>query len=266
MKIKVLFLGTGTSSGIPAILCSCPVCRSENPKNKRLRSSILVTVGDKNILVDTATDLREQALRYDIRQIDAILFTHSHADHVHGIDEVRIYSFHSGEPISCYGNEETIETIHRQFPYIFVPEEERKSFIPRINTHIVNGAFELFGQEIIPIPIRHGSQTILGYRLGPFAYLSDCNGIPEESVKLLEGLDLLILDALRHRPHPTHFSLEQSIETARRIDPNRTLFTHMAHQLEHEESNRNLPDNMALAFDGQVVEFHTAPSPDPSVR
>jgi phosphoribosyl 1,2-cyclic phosphate phosphodiesterase len=257
--MKVLFLGTGTSSGIPAIQCSCKVCRSDNPKNKRLRSSILITLDEHNILVDTATDLREQALRYDIKRIDAILFTHAHADHVHGIDEVRIYSFHSGKPIDCFGNHETIETIHRQFPYIFVPEEERTSFLPRIDTHVVNGSFSLFGKEIIPIPIQHGSRTILGYRVGPFAYLSDCNDIPDGSVELLQDLELLVLDALRDVPHPTHFSLAQAVETARKINPGRTLFTHMAHQLEHEETNRNLPPGMALAFDGQVVEFNEGP-------
>jgi len=257
--MKLLFLGTGTSSGVPAILCNCDVCRSETPRNRRLRSSLLLTIGGRNILVDTATDLREQALRYRFSRIDAILFTHAHADHIHGIDEVRIFCFHQGAAIPAYGNQETIATIHRQFPYIFVPEEERESFSPRITTHILDGPFHLFGFEIIPVPIRHGKQTIYGYRSGPVAYLSACNGIPEESEALLQGLDLLILDALRDKPHPTHFSLKEAVAVAQRIGAGQTLFTHMAHQLDHETVNRSLPPNMALAYDGQTLEFHDPP-------
>lgn len=255
MKTKVLFLGTGTSSGVPSILCSCKVCTSDNPKNNRLRSSVLVSMDDRNILIDTATDLRQQALRYGFTRVDAILFTHAHADHVHGIDEVRIFSFHGGVPIPCYGDAETIATIHRQFPYIFVPEEERESFIPRITTHEAAGPFRLYDRKIIPVPILHGKQTILGYRIGPFAYLGDCNGIPEESEPLLQDLDTLILDALRMEPHPTHFSLDQAVRAAHRINAKRTLFTHMAHQLDHDEINGSLPAGMALAYDGQVLEF-----------
>jgi phosphoribosyl 1,2-cyclic phosphate phosphodiesterase len=255
MKTKVLFLGTGTSCGVPSILCACSVCTSDNPKNKRLRSSILITVGEKNILVDTATDLREQALRYRFSHVDAVLYTHAHADHVHGIDELRIFSYHGGTAIPCYGDDQTIETIHRQFPYIFISESERESFIPRIITRVVRNPFDLFGQEIVPVPIQHGKQTILGYRIGPFAYLGDCNGIPKESQVLLEGLEILILDALRKDAHPTHFSLDQAIEAAERINARQTLFTHMAHQLDHDEVNKHLPANMALAYDGQLLEF-----------
>ncbi len=254
--MRVLFLGTGTSSGVPSILCDCPVCRSSNPKNKRLRSSILVTLDGRNILVDTATDLREQALRYRVGRVDAVLFTHAHADHVHGIDEIRIFSYHNAAPVPCYGNEETIATIHRQFPYIFVPEEERESFAPRIATHVTREPFRLFEREIVPVPIGHGKQTILGYRIGGFAYLGDCNSIPPESETLLQGLDVLVLDALRDRPHPTHFSLDQAMAAARKLRPKQTLFTHMAHQLDHDDVNRNLPSGMALAYDGQVLELN----------
>ena len=208
--IEILFLGTGTSHGVPMITCKCEVCTSTNPKNKRLRASILMRYNEKNVLVDTSTDFRQQMLDHDIDRIDAVLFTHTHADHLHGLDDIRIYSDNQDEPIDCYGSPECVEFIRQRFNYIFTSHHIKQG-IPKLKLHPVNGAFSLFEEQIIPVDILHGRQTILGYRIGDFAYLTACSGIPDSSKKLLRGLDLMVLDALMHEPHSTHFSVSESI-------------------------------------------------------
>lgn len=252
--MKILFLGCGTSTGVPLIGCKCKVCTSKNIKNQRTRASLLVEYNQKNILVDTSPDLRFQALTNKIEQIDAVLYTHTHADHIHGIDELRSFNFIQLSEIPCYGSEETINQIRQIFPYIF-----NDSFSgggkPILQLHIVSSKFNLYGLDIVPIKILHGNQTIFAYKFGSVAYLSDCSGIPEDSKPLLKDLKLLILDALRYQFHPTHFNLEGALKVVEELKPQRAIFTHMGHQLDYEEVNRDLPEGTKLAYDGMVVEI-----------
>jgi phosphoribosyl 1,2-cyclic phosphate phosphodiesterase len=236
--------------------CDCGVCRSTDPRDARSRPSIVVDFDDNTrVLVDTTPDLRTQALRFDLRRIDAVLYTHSHADHVMGLDEVRRYNHLSKAPMPVYGDASTLREVRRTFAYIFESNAPKGGGVPDLRLFPIAGAFCLGRQEVQPVPIRHGPWSILGFRFGPLAYLTDCNGIPEESLALLEGLECLVLDALRRRPHPTHFTLEQAIVMARRIGARRTLFTHIAHDLGHEATCAELPEGMALAYDGLEVEL-----------
>lgn len=248
--MKVTFLGSGTSHGVPRIGCDCPVCRSADPHNRRLRPSILLSYAERNVIVDTSTDFRQQMLTHPVETLDAILFTHGHADHVHGLDDVRVFSDVQG-PIDTYADANTAADIRRTFAYVF-EADNRINGIPKLNLHEVDGPFQLFGRTVVPVPVTHGSQTILGYRIGNFAYLTDCSAIPDASLELLGALDILVLDALRFRPHPTHFSLDESIELAGIIRAKRTFFTHMCHDLDHQTTDDMLPDDVRLAYDGLV--------------
>jgi len=253
--VRVTFLGTGTSHGVPMIGCDCAVCRSDDPRDRRSRPSIYVQTEDGcRILVDTTPDLRTQALREDIRRVDAIVFTHAHADHVMGLDEVRRFNMLSGRPMPMYADAQTLDDIRITFRYIFESDAPKGGGKPDIRLWTIGGAFSLGRQEIVPIPIHHGTRDILGLRLGRFAYLTDCNGIPYASFALLYGLDCLVLDALRHKPHPTHFTLEQAVAMARRIGARQTYFTHIAHDLAHAATCAALPSGMALAHDGLTIE------------
>ena len=253
-KLKITFLGTGTSHGVPMIACDCPVCRSNDEKNKRTRTSILVSYNGRNILVDTTPELRIQAIRCNVRRVDAVLFTHHHADHLHGLDDLRRFSDIQRMRIPCYGNEETIRRIERVFDYA-IKGENIGGGIPRIETHVIRGEFELFGLRIIPLKLLHGRMEILGYRFKDMAYATDCSAIPEETAERMKGLKLLILDALRFRPHPTHFSISQALEVVERLKPERTLFVHMTHDVDHHTTNAMLPEGVELAYDGMVVEI-----------
>ncbi|MEK6560885.1 MAG: MBL fold metallo-hydrolase, partial [Nitrospirota bacterium] len=208
--MKVLFLGSGTSTGVPVIACKCAVCSSDEPRNKRTRSSILITTGDKYILVDTTTDLRFQALANSIERVDAVLFTHAHADHIHGIDDLRSFNHIQGKPIPCYGSYDTMESIRHKFSYIF-NGSARSDWIPRLEINIISSEFILYGLTIMPLKIFHGETTIFGYRINDVAYLTDCSGIPDDTKESLQGTKLLILDATRYQPHPKHFGLAQAI-------------------------------------------------------
>jgi phosphoribosyl 1,2-cyclic phosphate phosphodiesterase len=232
------------------------VCRSPNPKNKRTRASIIFRYNDKNVLVDTATDFRSQVLANNIRRIDAVLFTHSHADHIYGLDDLRAYSQRQGA-IPCYADDETAARFRKSFEYIFVGLNEGGG-IPEIQVKIISGPLELFGRSIQPIEIMHGKRSILGFRVGRVAYLTDCSGIPPESMQQLSGLELLIITGLRWEPHATHFSIGQSVEIARAVQARRTLLTHICHRLEHEATNAMLPAGVELAYDGMVVEVEDA--------
>ncbi len=262
---RVTFLGTGTSHGVPMIGCRCAVCRSDDPRDQRLRPSIHLAVdGGPSLLVDTATDLRQQALANDITRVDAVLFTHSHADHIMGLDELRRFNVLGARRLPAYAAPVTAAELRRIFSYAFAPPAVQGGGVPELTLVEIDGAFEVEGVTVQPVPIMHGPQPILGFRVGGFAYLTDCNAVPEASLALLGGLDVLVLDALRHRPHPTHFSLAEAVEVAARIGARDTYFTHICHDLPHAETCAALPPGMALAFDGQVVTLDQVPYRPPT--
>ena len=235
--------------------CDCETCRAGDVKDRRWRSSAYIQLDDgSSLLLDASPDLRAQALRFDVPRVDFILLTHSHADHVLGLDDVRVYNMRQGRSIPCYGDARTIEDVRRMFAYVFDPRTPRGGGLPQLTLWPLAGAFCVAHRTVIPIPLRHGTLPILGYRLGAFAYLTDCNEIPTTSWPLLHDLDVLVLDALRHRSHPTHFNLEGAVAAAKRINAQRTYFTHMTHDLPHVETCESLPDRMCLAHDGLVFE------------
>lgn len=249
-SLTITVLGSGTSAGVPTIGCHCDVCTSADPRDQRLRPSILVRYDGRAVLIDTTPDFRQQALRAGIERLDAILFTHSHADHIMGLDDVRPFNFRQKSKIPIYGSAETIEAIERSFRYIF-DGSDAESMVPRLESHTLNGEpFELFGLEFIPIALRHGRGSVFGFRFGAAAYLTDHSEIPEESLAKLRGLDVLFLDALRHRPHPTHTTVARSIEYVAQLAPRRAYFTHICHDLPHENTESRLPANVHLAYDG----------------
>jgi phosphoribosyl 1,2-cyclic phosphate phosphodiesterase len=251
--VRITFLGTGTSHGVPMIGCRCDVCLSTDPRDKRARPSILVRLDSGlTVLVDTSADFRAQALKFDLTRIDAVLFTHSHADHIFGLDETRRFNVLQGESIPLYGDARTLADIRRIFDYAF--ESGSNPYVPRLSLFEIGGPFVLGPDEILPVPIMHGTRPILGYRIGRFAYLTDCSAIPESSLPLLEGLDLLVLGALRYRPHPSHFTVDQALAAARLVGARQTLFTHMCHDLGHAATCASLPPGIQLAYDGQVAD------------
>lgn len=254
MALKITVLGSGTSMGVPTIGCDCGVCTSPDPRDNRLRPSVLVAVNGRNILIDTTPDFRTQALRAKIRRVDAILFTHEHADHIMGLDDVRPFNFHQKGGIPVYGSPETLGHIRRSFQYIF-DGQRKESNVPRLICHELDGRpFELFGETVLPVPVLHGSYSIYGFRIGRAAYLTDHSEVPEESLALLGGLDVLFLDALRYKPHPTHSTVERSIETARRVGARRVFFTHICHDLPHARTEERLPPHVRLAYDTLEID------------
>jgi phosphoribosyl 1,2-cyclic phosphate phosphodiesterase len=256
LSLKVTLLGTGTSHGVPMIGCGCAVCRSTDPRDRRTRPSILLERrGGPFVLVDTSTDLRAQALASGVTRVDAICFTHSHADHIFGLDDVRRFNVLRRAAIPCYADAATLEDIRRTFSYIFDPPPSAGGGLPDVTLHEIGGPFAIEGLEIVPVPLLHGRRPILGYRVGPFAYLTDCNRIPDDSWPLLEGVDILVLDALRDRPHPTHFSVAEALEVVARLRPARALFTHICHDLPHAATCARLPGGVELAYDGQVLQI-----------
>ena len=255
-RVKVTVLGSGTSHGVPAIGCDCAVCTSTDPKDRRTRPSIYLETDRVRILVDTSTDLRAQALAYGVRRVDAILFTHSHADHVMGLDDVRRYNQMQNGPIPCYADAATIASLRQMFAYVFNPPAQVGGGLPQLQLHEIAGPFAIEDVSIVPVPLWHGKLPVLGFRFGAFAYLTDCNRIPDESWPLLTrdgGIRTLVLDALRRRPHSTHFSLAEAVEVAQRLGVERAYFTHIAHDLGHAETNAQLPAGVELAYDGLVL-------------
>jgi phosphoribosyl 1,2-cyclic phosphate phosphodiesterase len=253
---KVLVLGTGTSHGVPMIGCECDTCRSNDPRDRRLRASIYIQIdAGPSVLVDTSPDLRAQALTHHLTRVDAIVYTHSHADHVMGLDEVRRFNVLQKSAIPCYADERTLADLRRIYAYVFSPETPRAGGIPQIVPARVVGEFCLGAATFVPVPVQHGSRTILGYRIGSFAYLTDCSAIPDSSWPLLTGVRTLVLDALRERPHPTHLSLQQALAVVERLKPERALFTHMCHDLPHAATCARLPPSVQLAYDGLAFDI-----------
>lgn len=255
---QLVFLGTGTSHGVPMIGCGCETCLSTNPKNQRGRCSVVLGLPEGNLLIDTPPDLRNALIRERIGLVHAVLYTHEHADHLFGMDDLRIFAEYLGHNLPVYCTQRVERRIRQSFDYAF--DEATRHFpaggIPKLALQRVeNVPFEILGARAVPIPLRHGPYPVLGFRFGNLAYCTDTNGIPDESWPLLEGLDILVLDGLRHRPHPTHFTLEEAVDVARRLRPRRTLFTHVCHDLEHEATNAALPSGMELAYDGMVVKL-----------
>jgi phosphoribosyl 1,2-cyclic phosphate phosphodiesterase len=258
LRGQLLFLGTGTSHGVPVIGCDCPVCTSANPKNKRTRCAVVLGLPGGNLLIDTPPDLRTQLLRERVGLVEAVLYTHEHADHLFGLDDLRIFARYLGHdlPVCCDGSVE--ERIRRVFDYAFDPatRDYPAGGVPRLVFRpIATEPFDILGTTAIPVPLYHGRYPVLGFRFGDMAYCTDTNGIPPSSEALLQGLDVLVLDCLRRRRHPTHFSLEEAVATARRLAPRRTLFTHLCHDLDHDATNALLPPGMEVAYDGMVVAW-----------
>ena len=254
MKASLTVLGSGTSMGVPTIGCTCAVCHSSDPHDRRTRPSILLEFGGKVVLIDTTPDFREQAIREQIRQIDAVLYTHAHADHILGIDDLRPLSYHRDGGIPLYARPDAADFIRNMFRYIF-DADYKFGGLARLELKPIAGTFELFGVRFEPIPIVHGDTEIYGYRFGSAAYLTDFSEIPESSMPLLQGLDVLFLDGLRHKPHPTHSTVQNSIRIADRLKAKRVFFTHICHDLPHEETNASLPFNVRLSYDGMKLEF-----------
>lgn len=266
--MKITVLGSGTSHGVPAIGCDCGVCRSTDPRDRRTRPSIRIEIADgeaagrvpfagavRSILVDTSTDLRAQALANDVRRVDAILFTHTHADHVFGLDDVRRFNQMQKGAIACYGDAPTVASLRRMFSYVFDPPTQVGGGLPQLTLFPLAGVFSLGGVEVVPVTVLHGVLPVLGFRIGSFAYLTDCNRIPDASWPLLAGVRTLIIDALRQRPHSTHFSVSEAIEASQRIGASRTYFTHISHDLPHAATNAQLPAGVELAYDGLTLEI-----------
>jgi phosphoribosyl 1,2-cyclic phosphate phosphodiesterase len=254
MKATLTVLGSGTSMGVPTIGCSCAVCRSSDPRDRRLRPSILVEYEGKSVLIDTTPDFREQAIRESISHIDAVLYTHSHADHILGIDDLRPLSYHRPGKIPLYARREAADYIRTMFRYIF-DADYKFGGLARLELRPIEGPFDLFGIRVDPVPVIHGDAEIYGYRFGAAAYLTDFSEVPESSLPLLQGLDVLFLDGLRHTPHPTHSTVENSIRIADRLQAKRVFFTHICHDLPHEETNAALPTHVRLSYDGMKLEF-----------
>lgn len=251
--LTIVVLGSGTSVGVPTIGCRCEVCTSDDPRDNRLRPSVLVRYSGRNILIDATPDFRQQALRAGMERLDAVSFTHAHADHIMGLDDVRPFNFHQKGAIPIYGSPETIETIRRVFEYVFAGYEAESS-IPRLEPHLLDGQpFELFGLEFTPVLLRHGRSSVYGFRFGAAAYLTDHSEIPEESMGKLRGLDVLFLDALRHQPHPTHTTVERALAHVEELAPRRAFFTHICHDLPHARTESALPPHVRLAYDGLEI-------------
>ena len=250
MQVRLTVLGSGTSVGVPTIGCRCAVCTSPDPRDKRLRPSVVLRYNGRTVLIDTTPDFRYQMIRAQVDRLDAILYTHSHADHILGLDDVRPFNFHQQGNIPIYADAPTLAVIRRMFSYIF-ENRPSESSRPRLEVHELDGQpFDLFGLTITPIALRHGSAQTYGFRFGNAAYLTDHSEIPQFSMDQLHGLDVLFLDALRYKPHPTHSTVEKSLEHARRLSPRRTYFTHISHDLSHVQVESQLPPHVHMAQDG----------------
>ncbi|HJQ36343.1 MAG TPA: MBL fold metallo-hydrolase [Thermoanaerobaculia bacterium] len=253
--MRVTFLGSGTSTGVPVVGCRCAVCTSGAPRNQRLRQSVKIELDGKYFLIDTTPDLRLQLLQHPIPRLDFVLYTHSHSDHLMGLDDIRPFNFRQRQPIHAFASASTAKAIRRAFGYIW-DDSQLGGGKPQLELHEVDAAFVHEGIEIVPIPVLHGDWTIFGFRIGPFAYITDTNGIPPASRKLLEGIEVLALDGLRPSvPHPTHFTIPEAIDVAKQIGARMTYLIHLTHDVDHETYSATLPAGVALAYDGLELEL-----------
>jgi phosphoribosyl 1,2-cyclic phosphate phosphodiesterase len=261
-RLTVTMLGSGTSAGVPMIGCRCAVCSSKDPKDQRSRPSIAVHYDDdagvrRDILVDTSPELRLQSVRNRLDKIDAVVYTHAHADHIYGLDDVRRYNTINQAPLPLYASAETLRMLQTCFAYAFAPSEPRTQdalYRPDLAPVTIDGPFELFNRQWTPVNLEHGRFRVLGFRIGGFAYCTDCNAIPEESRAQLQGLDALIIDALRPRPHPTHLSFEQALAMIETLQPRRAYFTHLSHDMLHADIEKMLPPHVQVGYDGLKIE------------
>jgi phosphoribosyl 1,2-cyclic phosphate phosphodiesterase len=255
MKATLTVLGSGTSMGVPTIGCDCAVCHSSDRRDRRTRPSVVIEYNGRNVLIDTTPDFREQAIRENIRRLDAVLYTHTHADHLLGIDDLRPLSFlHKPNRLPLYAHPDAAAFIQNMFRYIF-DSNYKFGGLPQVEMRAFEGPLELFGATFEPITLIHGDAEIYGFRFGSAAYLTDHSEIPETSMNKLGDLDVLFLDALRYKPHPTHSTVENSLRIVEQLKPRRAFFTHICHDLPHEQTNASLPENVRLSYDGMKLEF-----------
>lgn len=253
--MKITFLGTGTSQGVPVIACSCHVCASKDSRDKRLRSSILVELNDHQFVVDTGPDFRQQMLRCNQQKLDAVLYTHEHKDHTAGLDDIRAFNYFMGKPVDLYLSEHVEQALRREFAYIF--DEDKYPGIPQIVLHrIRNEPFQLFGTEIIPIQVTHYKLPVMGFRIGNFCYITDAKTISAPERNKMRGLKYLVLNALRHERHTSHLTLQEALEIIDDLQPEQTYLTHISHQLgRHHDIEKTLPDGVRLAYDGLCIQM-----------
>jgi phosphoribosyl 1,2-cyclic phosphate phosphodiesterase len=257
--LRITFLGTGTSQGVPLVGCKCPVCCSPDPKNNRKRPSLWLEFAGKSVLIDTSPEFRLQALECGISHIDAVLFTHAHADHIFGFDDIRRFNQMQRQTIPIYASANTIAVLKGLFSYAFAVNEDNWA-VPRARAMIIDGNFSLFGQLCQPLLVYHGALPVTAFRIGNFAYVTDCSLIPAKTMSQLYGLDVLVIDALRYRPHTTHFNVDQALQVINTLQPKQAYLTHMCHEVEHTQLAASLPPTVAPAYDGLVIEVSQPPT------
>jgi phosphoribosyl 1,2-cyclic phosphate phosphodiesterase len=253
--MKIIFMGSGTSMGVPTIGCECAVCLSEDTRNKRTRASLLVQAHNLNLLIDTATDFRTQAIRENLKRVDAVLYTHSHADHILGLDDLRPFSYYQQQNIPCFGSEEVLSGISTMFRYVF-SEPQPGGSIPRIDVRPIDSTFDFQGLTVQPLPVLHGRLQVYGYRIGSMSYITDLSEIPEETYRMLRGTTVLVLGVLRYAPHPTHLNVDKALKIIERVEPEVAYFTHISHDFDHERTSSELPSNVYLSYDGLTLELN----------